>query len=141
MKKVITSYEEHVEEIKAVRIPVFVHEQEVPEENEMDERDPHCIHALIMTDHNKPIGTGRLDVVKNGKVGRVAVLKEHRGQGLGNEIMSLLEKAAKDAGLSSLWMHAQTSALEFYEKLGYRKEGEEFMEENIPHFVMRKELI
>ncbi|HET7131807.1 MAG TPA: GNAT family N-acetyltransferase, partial [Gammaproteobacteria bacterium] len=68
------SFEGDYEAIRHVRITVFVEEQHVPEEIELDERDPLCLHVLAYDERGSPIGTGRLDVAYGGKIGRVAVL-------------------------------------------------------------------
>ena len=140
MKTILTSYSVDSKAIRIVRFNVFVEEQGVPAENEMDERDEVCIHALSFNKKGNPIATGRLDHGQGGKIGRVAVLAEYRGKGLGRQIMDQLEQAARMKGLEQVKLNAQTSALDFYRKLGYQEEGEEFMEENIPHLIMRKRL-
>lgn len=140
METILTSYNAHSEAIRSVRITVFVDEQGVPAEHEMDQRDPHCIHAVTYNDEGMPIATGRLDPLYGGKIGRVAVLKKYRGKGVGRKIMQVLEKAARQKGLSEVNLHAQTSALDFYRKLNYVEEGSLFYEENIPHKTMRKKL-
>lgn len=140
METILTSYDVNSEAIRMVRFAVFVEEQGVPAENEMDERDKVCIHALTFNENGEPIATGRLDYGNGGKIGRVAVLAQYRGKGLGKEIMNQLEQAAKLKGLKEVKLNAQTSALDFYRKLKYQEEGDEFMEENIPHMIMRKQL-
>jgi len=123
--------------IMCVRREVFVDEQSVPAQLEIDGRDDHCIHALAM-DCDRPVGTGRIDLAGGGKVGRVAVVREYRRRGIGSRLMAALEQAAREHGLQSIWFHAQESAIPFYEKLGYSLEGESFMEAGIPHRQMRR---
>jgi predicted GNAT family N-acyltransferase len=120
----------------SVRVPVFVDEQGVPPQIEEDDRDPTCLH-LLATIAGKPVGAARLDLALDGKVGRVAVLKEWRGSGLGRALMISVHRLAATHGLSSLWCHAQLSSLAFYQRLGYVPEGEPFTEAGIIHRAMR----
>nr|WP_237457452.1 GNAT family N-acetyltransferase [Pseudomaricurvus sp. HS19] len=129
--------------LREVRGRVFIDEQQVPQEEEWDDRDPHCVHALLRCD-GEAIACGRLDLQpgapQQGKIGRVAVLAPWRNHGLGVQIMQALEAEAIRSGLQSTWLYAQVSALGFYERLGYSGEGERFMEAGIEHLAMRKNL-
>jgi predicted GNAT family N-acyltransferase len=126
-------------DIEAIRITVFVHEQKVPIEVEMDDRDTLCIHALAWVG-STAVATGRIDLEDGGKIGRIAVLADYRRQGLGKAVMETLEQIARDNGMTEVWLHAQLSALPFYEELGYQAQGEEFYEAGIPHLTMNKSL-
>ncbi len=126
-------------EIYGIRFAVFVDEQSVPEDIEVDDRDPHCIH-LLACDDGEAIGTGRIDLAKSGKVGRVAVVASRRGQGVGTALMEYAHGVAKDNALDKVWCNAQVSALPFYESLGYRITGEPFYEANIEHVRMERSL-
>ncbi len=120
----------------ALRIEVFVHEQQVPEEEERDELDPAARHFLAEAD-GVPIGTLRI-VMKApdlAKITRVAVRRDHRGQRVGVALMQAAEAAVTAPVLA---LDAQSYALRFYERLGYAAEGEEFMEAGIAHQHMRK---
>lgn len=119
-----------------IRVAVFVHEQNVPPEEERDEFDATGIHFLAELD-GEPAGTARL-LLKAGyaKITRVAVLRAARGQGIGEALMRHAEAASP---YPSLALTAQTQALAFYEKLGYAAIGGEFLEAGIPHYEMRKE--
>ena len=139
MTIVTTSYAKRQAEIRSVRMAVFVEEQSVPIDLEMDDADKHCIHVLAL-DGQRPVGTGRIDFAKDGKVGRIAVLKSERRRGIGTLLMQTLEEAAHQRDCPQIWFHAQTSAIPFYEPLGYTAEGETFLEANIPHRTMRKQL-
>ena len=130
---------DHRSEIEAIRMTVFVQEQHVPVEIEMDDRDAHCIHALARKG-STPVATGRIDLEDRGRIGRVAVLTEFRAQGIGRAVMQVLEQVALDHGLKEVWLHAQLSALPFYERLMYQAEGEEFVEAGIAHRTMKKTL-
>lgn len=139
MNTIITDYLSQEVAIRQIRDEVFVIEQKVDRDEEFDDRDAHCMHALVWMG-NLPIATGRIDLAKNGKVGRVAVLKSHRKIGAGRAIMIALEEYACANNAAEAWFHAQTHAIPFYEKLGYTVCSEEFMEANIPHVKMQKPL-
>lgn len=119
---------------------MFVDEQRVPAEIELDERDPVSIHVVASRD-GEPIGTGRIDLGAGGKIGRVAVLGPYRGSGAGAALMATLHSVARTAGLRSVWCNAQVSALGFYERLGYRVAGEPFLEAGIEHRRMERSLV
>ena len=119
MRILPASFESDYAAIRHVRVTVFVNEQHVPEEIELDERDPLCLHLLAYDDVGAPIGTGRLDVGYGGKIGRVAVLASARRSGVGTALMSRLHDLAAGAGLGSVWCNAQISAAAFYAQLGY----------------------
>jgi ElaA protein len=118
-----------------IRMAVFVHEQNVPPEDERDEFDATGIHFLAEL-NGEPAGTARL-LLKDGyaKITRVAVLRSARGLHIGQALMRHAEAASP---LPHFVLTAQTQALKFYEQLGYEQEGEEFLEAGIPHFQMRK---
>lgn len=119
-----------------IRIDVFVEEQSVPVEEELDALDPLAIHVLALV-NGKPVGTARA-VEKDPalwKIGRVAVCATYRQQGIGVALMQGIELACP---ASHFTLSAQTHALKFYEKLGYVAVGPEFMEAGIPHFYMFK---
>ena len=117
---------------------VFVIEQKVPEDMERDEFDAEAIHA-IARDGEVVVGTGRLVVEgRRGRIGRMAVQKERRGEGIGNGLMEFLESRARELGLTEIYLHAQVYAKEFYAKKGYAERGEEFDEAGIAHIEMFK---
>ncbi len=126
--------------IRRVRIAVFVDEQRVPEDLEMDDRDRLCLHILARDDAGAAIGTGRIDTLANGKIGRVAVLASWRGRGVGTALMQRLHELALDAALRSVWCNAQIVAAPFYIGLGYRVTSEPFFEAGIEHVRMQREL-
>jgi predicted GNAT family N-acyltransferase len=130
------TWSEHERAIRSVRHTVFVVEQRVPEELDFDGVDPTCCHALAFSG-NKVVGTGRVQT--DGHIGRVAVLKAWRGQGIGSALVEFLADAAKRKGLSRLYLNAQVSAVEFYEKLGFQRTGNLFMEAGIEHIAMVRE--
>ena len=126
----------------AVREQVFVREQGVPLELEMDALDAAATHFLLRDDHtHQPLATARLlDKSGTSKIGRVAVVPHMRGQGLGIQIMEAVLAEARRLGFSEAVLDAQTYALPFYTRLGFAAEGEEFDEAGIPHVTMRKSL-
>lgn len=125
----------------AVRKMVFVEEQAVPLELELDEYDATATHFLMRDDAGSPVATARL-LDKHGlaKIGRVAVRKEVRGRGLGLELMQAVLELAHKRGFTEAVLDSQTYAIPFYERLGFAAEGEEFDDAGIPHFLMRRRL-
>ncbi|MFN0305064.1 MAG: GNAT family N-acetyltransferase [Burkholderiales bacterium] len=121
-----------------IREVVFVQEQGVPIEIEMDEFDPVCVHAIAMIGTGEAIGTGRL--LPDGHIGRVAVLKAWRGKGVGATLLETLVRRAIDQGFEHAMLNAQSHAKAFYEKAGFVVEGDTFMEAGIPHVAMRRTL-
>ncbi len=120
----------------AIRLAVFVQEQQVPLEDERDALDGSARHFLAVED-GKPVGTARLLIQPDGtaRIGRVAVLAARRGRGVGAVLMRHIE------GLTTapiIVLDAQTQALPFYQGLGYEPSGEVFLEAGIPHRHMRK---
>lgn len=129
-----TDWETHKEELSLIRTKVFIEEQHVPEELEWDKEDANCIHVLAL-DNSKPIGTARMK--KDGHIGRMAVLKNYRNQGVGSAILNALLKAAKQSNYTKVFLHAQTKAIHFYENHGFEVCSEEFMDAGIPHKTMK----
>jgi len=129
----------------AIRMEVFVEEQGVPPELEMDEYDesPEACHHYVVYEEGKPIGAGRFKTFEPGvaKMQRIAVLKSHRGTGVGRFLLNAMEDEAKRAGYRESLLDAQCSAESFYAKSGYRNESEEpFLDAGILHVRMRKRL-
>jgi len=123
----------------AVRRDVFVDEQGVDEAVEIDGRDDECVH-VVAYDGDHPVGTARLRTVGDdtGKVERVAVRRERRGEGLGRELMTTVEDLARERDLNRIVLHAQTTVEAFYRNLGYETVSDEFEEAGIPHVEMTK---
>ena len=120
--------------LRSIRTRVFIEEQKVPKELEWDELDDACIHALALAG-DEPIGTGRL--TPDGHIGRMAVLAEWRGRGVGAALLSHLMEAARERGDDFCELNAQVNAIGFYERFGFQVQGDEFMDAGIPHRVMR----
>ena len=121
----------------AVRHEVFVEEQNVPVELELDEHDASAVHALALKG-DVVIGTGRL--LPDAHIGRMAVVKAHRGIGVGAMLLSALVQEARRRGYPSVVLAAQCHAQGFYSAHGFAPEGSEFMDAGIPHVLMRKYL-
>ncbi len=123
------------DKLRAVRHRVFVVEQRVPNALEWDGVDPLCRHALAEDDAGTPIGTGRL--LPDGHIGRMAVLAEWRGRGVGSAILEHLMQAARSNGHREVTLNAQVHAIDFYRRFGFVPVGDEFEEAGIPHREMR----
>ncbi len=126
-----------------VRMRVFVVEQQIPAENELDEADATATHA-VATVGNRIIGTGRMLMVEGDeegtcRIGRMAVDKEWRRHGVGAKVLHCLEEEARAQGLTHCLLHAQEYVKTFYAEYGYKERGEVFLEEGIPHIEMLKE--
>lgn len=121
-----------------VRDAVFVVEQGVPREIERDAWDAQCDHALAFAAGGRAVGTGRL--LPDGHIGRMAVLAEWRGRGIGSRILAALVARARERGMPRVVLNAQTHAAPFYARHGFAASGPEFMEAGIPHLAMAREL-
>jgi predicted GNAT family N-acyltransferase len=123
---------------RPVRHTVFVVEQQVPLELEWDDRDAVCDHAIAYDAAGRPIGTGRL--LPDARIGRMAVVAEWRGKGVGAAILAALLERARQRGKQRVTLHAQTHAAGFYAKYGFVTEGAVFIEADIPHVTMTRTL-
>ena len=127
-----------------VRMRVFVVEQQIPPEEELDEADATATHAIAL--HGaQAVGTGRMLLVDGDddgtcRIGRMAVDQEWRRHGVGGKILAFLEEQAKEQGLTHCLLHAQEYVKAFYAGHGYVERGEVFMEAGIPHVEMVKRL-
>lgn len=117
-----------------VREQVFIQEQQIAAEDEWDEQDAVSLHFVIYRE-GQAIATARL--LNDHSVGRVAVLKAYRGQGLGQLIMQQIIALAQQQQRPQLHLSAQTHALDFYQQLGFLQQGEVYLECNIPHIHMQ----
>jgi predicted GNAT family N-acyltransferase len=126
---------------QALRRVVFIDEQGVSEAEEVDGLDGKAIH-LLAWEGDCPLGTARL-LVKGatGKIGRVCVLPEVRGTGLGAALIATaLDELRRVPGVTEAYLGSQSHATGFYETLGFAVEGEEFLDAGIPHRHMRRAL-
>ncbi|MFC3338723.1 GNAT family N-acetyltransferase [Paracandidimonas soli] len=120
-----------------VRKIVFIDEQGVSLEEEMDGRDDQCVHAVAWSG-NTAVGTGRL--LPEGSIGRMAVLREYRGRKVGSLLLTALVESARSKGYAQVYLAAQEHALPFYLRHGFIPEGERFFEAGIAHVMMRRHL-
>ncbi len=129
----------------AIRRAVFIEEQGVPEDREIDGKDSESRH-VVAYESDEPIGTGRLRAYTNvrksdtAKVERVAVSADRRGDGVGRELMRALEGIAVSEGYETIVLYAQRQVIPFYRALGYEPYDDEFEDAGIPHRKMRKAL-
>lgn len=120
-------------DIKRIRTSVFIQEQNVPVELEWDELDKDAIHILAYYD-NEVVATARL--LNDGQIGRMAVLKSFRRRTIGKKMLNYLLQLADNNNISTIFLSAQTHALDFYKKNGFSVTGSEYMDAGIPHYKM-----
>lgn len=131
------SWQAAEDQLRLIRTAVFIQEQGVPAELEWDGEDAHAIHAIATDLSGNPIGTGRL--LLHGKlahIGRMAVLPAWRGQGVGANLLRCLLNEAKRRAVNHVFLNAQTSAVPFYERFNFVREGAQFLDAGIPHYRM-----
>jgi predicted GNAT family N-acyltransferase len=132
--------EKEIQDAFSVRRTVFIDEQNVPEEEEIDQFEEDAAHFVSYHD-GAPVAAGRFRVVDGyGKVERICVLKEARKTGSGKAIMREIEAYALKNGLHKLKLNAQTHAIPFYAGLGYEVVSDEFLDAGIPHMTMIKKI-
>ena len=134
----LCSWDEARPEARRIREQVFVREQSVPLALEMDDQDAHCDHALAYCAEGSAVGTGRL--LPDGHIGRMAVLKEWRGKGVGALLLQALVEKARQRRHVSVRLNAQSYAAGFYRRYGFEAAGPEFIEAGIPHVAMQRDL-
>jgi predicted GNAT family N-acyltransferase len=133
----ITHWDEAKSQVMPIRHEVFIKEQEVPEELEWDEFDQYALHAIVKKDQ-EVISTARLIINNaNARIGRMAIQKKYRQQGIGQKLLSILIQTAKEKGAQECILHAQTHAIAFYAKSDFEPNGPIFDEAGIPHVEMR----
>lgn len=133
----IGDWERQKADARAVRYDVFVLEQNVPVELEWDDMDVACVHAVVYDDAGQAVATGRL--LPDCHIGRMAVRKNVRGQGIGGLVLTALMDEAQKRGDRCVQLNAQTHAEAFYRRFGFARVGEEFMEAGIAHIGMRRD--
>jgi len=136
-KLIEAEYARYQSQILTIREQVFIVEQGVPVELEVDELDPLSRHVLLF-ESDTAVATGRL--TPDGHIGRIAVLKAYRNKGFGTQIINKLESLAASAGLFRVELGAQCQAVPFYEQLNYQPLGGVFMDAGIEHQLMQKSL-
>ena len=132
------AYANHAEEIVAIRTEVFIHEQKVPEEREMDGLDPEAMHVLAY-DGDTVVGTGR--ILPDGHIGRIAVNRRYRGRGAGRMITQKLLDIARDLNRPEVWLSSQYHARKFYQKMGFIEQGNRYEEAGIDHVRMTRKIV
>jgi D-hexose-6-phosphate mutarotase/predicted GNAT family N-acyltransferase len=133
----VVNWQEAEAALSSIRREVFIEEQQVPEELEWDGEDAHALHVLVVND-GEPIGCGRM--LADGHIGRMAVLENYRGKGVGRLILKTLLMEAEKLRRGRVFLNAQTRAAGFYAKYGFNPVGGEFPDANIPHVRMEKTL-
>jgi len=135
-KTIIVKFDkQYSPEIIRIRNAVFTDEQKIDKSIDFDGKDHEAIHVLIKT-HNLFVGTGRM--LKDGHIGRLAVLKEHRGKGLGAMTVMTLVGQARHLGIKRVYLGAQKHAVSFYKKLNFSEYGASYLEAGIRHIHMEK---
>jgi predicted GNAT family N-acyltransferase len=138
------TFAEAADALLAVRETVFVIEQDVPIEMERDALDPRCRHVIARDRDGTPIGAGRLVPPPAegapAHIGRMAVLREWRGAGVGDAMLHALLRQARELGWHDVALNAQVSAQSFYARYGFVPVGERFMEAGIEHQAMRRRI-
>ena len=122
--------------LMTVRDAVFVQEQKVPSSLESDDYDPVSTYVLAESTDGAPIGCARLQ--PNGKVTRIAVLSDWRRRGIAEKMLGKVIEIASEQGLTSLYLHAQLTAIALYEQHGFVQCGEQFEEAGIQHIKMTR---
>jgi predicted GNAT family N-acyltransferase len=141
MKVVFGNSEKLWNDAVSVRRAVFVEEQHVPEEEEIDEFENEATH-FVLYDGERAVGAGRFRTIDGiGKIERICVLSDYRNRGAGRLIMESIELFARENGIAKAKLNAQTHAERFYEKLGYKTVSDIFMDAGIPHITMIKQLL
>ncbi|MBP2546860.1 GNAT family N-acetyltransferase [Acinetobacter guillouiae] len=118
---------------KLIRSMVFIEEQNISEADEWDEQDAISLHFVVYA-QDQPIATARL--LENNSIGRVAVLQQYRGEGIGKLLMQQIIQVAKQQNRAFLQLSAQVYVTRFYENLGFQVQGEEYLDCEIPHIDM-----
>jgi predicted GNAT family N-acyltransferase len=125
-----------LEKAFAIRMRVFVKEQGVPQEIEMDRDDKRAFHFLAF-EGNKAVGTARVVMRhRSAKIGRMAVLKRYRRRGIGTKLLKRAIVTANKQGAQKIYLHAQVPVIGFYEAMAFRCIGSVFREAGIPHRKM-----
>lgn len=142
MEVIVAKVQKHFSDAFRIRTNVFIGEQHVPVHEEIDDLDA-FVPILVAYDGENALGTARLIETKEGyiKIGRVAVLKEARGKGVGRSLMlAAIDYIQKETQLKQIKLEAQISAQGFYESLGFEAYGEIFVDAGIDHISMKRNI-
>ena len=120
--------------LQSIRSAVFIDEQRVPKHLEWDGLDPECTQFLACVGA-RPVATARL--TPQGQIGRMAVLKDCRGQGIGSNLLTAVLDQARQQGFEQVFLHAQVNVIPFYRRHGFIAEGDVFLDAGIEHQTMR----
>ena len=131
----IVDWARYGEALSSLRHTVFVEEQGVPVELELDGEDASAWHAAAFSDDDRLIGTGRM--LASGKIGRMAVSQSMRRQGIGRALLDALVAEARRLKLEEVSLGAQLPAVSFYERAGFEAYGDVFLDAGIDHKMMR----
>ena len=134
----IVDWSRYSQALSSLRHVVFVEEQGVPLELELDGEDPDAHHAAAFSDDGEVIGTGRM--LESGKIGRMAVCQLLRRRGIGRALLDTLVEEAQHMGLPDVSLGAQLSAIPFYEGAGFQAYGDVFLDAGIDHKMMKRVL-
>ncbi len=141
LKVIEATFPKQISICLTIRKEVFIEEQKVPENEELDDFDSISFHALAYLD-STPIATGRLINITEShmKIGRMAVIKQYRKNGYGKKVLNFLEKKAIELGAKKIILNSQEYVKDFYINLGYLEKGNIFLEAGIPHIKMYKNI-
>jgi len=134
----VVSWDQERQALESIRRRVFIEEQGVPESMEWDADDPIATHLLANHAVYGTVGCARLLATR--QIGRMAVLAEHRHLGIGSALLKKAIIIAKAMQYPDVFLHAQTSAMNFYKRFGFVSESEEYQEAGIPHVTMRLQI-
>jgi predicted GNAT family N-acyltransferase len=130
----IADFDKDFADIENIRTRVFINEQNVPAELEWDKEDFDSIHILVYS-QGKAVATARL--LKDGHIGRMAVLKEYRNRHIGENMLKYLIAIANKQSINKIELSAQEHAVEFYKKYGFSVISDVYMDAGIPHYDMK----
>ena len=132
----LVSWDRYNEALTQVRDQVFIIEQQIPKILERDKNDEKYFHVAAIAANEEVIGTGRM--TPEGKIGRMAVVKNWRGKGVGQGLLTKLIEHSMKLELSFVTLDAQITAVNFYTSNGFHAIGERFMDAGIPHIKMTR---
>ena len=137
----IVASDRELKEAFEVRKQVFVEEQGISEDLELDEHDIEALH-MVVKDKERVVGTARVLFLADSqaKLERMAILKPFRHRGIGRGIISFLDKELSNRGVEQVVLHAQYLAIAFYRSCGFEELGLPFWEAGIKHMKMQKRL-
>lgn len=138
MKVIEATTDKTKQEALSIREQVFIEEQGVDPSIEHDKYDATAIHIVGYL-NQKPIAAARVRIIDDqGKIQRVAILKNERGKGFGKQLMIEIESILKQKQIDSFYLNAQSHAIDFYQSIGYQLDSEPFYEAGIEHVTMKK---